>query len=236
MQSEKHTNSKGFTIIELLIVIGIISILAAMLFPVFVRTTEKARAAACLSNLRNLSMGFAQYCEDYDEKFPNLQPWDTWDGDSWASKLIPYVKSPELFACPSDDRAPFSEYANCPYGKYLISYSYNGWLAGNMESFLTGTDMPNDDGIPEGRISEPSRVILIHDTPSPDPYTSMANPPYTEAFIAGLYTQSYRHNGGDNYAFADGHVKWCAVSMDVNGPDVYTDDFNKISFDYNYAP
>ncbi|MCD6351947.1 MAG: prepilin-type N-terminal cleavage/methylation domain-containing protein, partial [Armatimonadetes bacterium] len=66
---------RGFTLIELLVVIGIIAILAAILFPVFARAREKARQASCLSNLKQLALGFLMYIQDYDERLPRYCWW-----------------------------------------------------------------------------------------------------------------------------------------------------------------
>jgi prepilin-type N-terminal cleavage/methylation domain-containing protein/prepilin-type processing-associated H-X9-DG protein len=60
----------AFTLIELLVVIAVIAILAAILFPVFARTREKARQAACLSNQHQIAMAVLMYISDYDERFP----------------------------------------------------------------------------------------------------------------------------------------------------------------------
>src|ERR1700761_1526554 len=61
---------RAFTLIELLVVIAIIAILAAILFPVFAQARAKARAAACLSNMKQISSGVLMYCQDYDDTLP----------------------------------------------------------------------------------------------------------------------------------------------------------------------
>src|SRR2546426_12101544 len=61
---------KGFTLIELLVGIAIIAILAAILFPVFAQAREKARAASCLSNTKQIALAFFMYTQDYDETTP----------------------------------------------------------------------------------------------------------------------------------------------------------------------
>src|SRR5512139_4088984 len=97
---------RGFTLIELLVVIAIIAILAAILFPVFAQAREKARAISCLSNNKQLILGFKMYSQDYDERnvMGHGQPFINKYGQGparawWQIGIFPYVKTVGLFAC-----------------------------------------------------------------------------------------------------------------------------------------
>ena len=109
----------GFTLIELLVVIAIIAILAAILFPVFAKAREKAHATACLSNYKQIALGFVMYASDYDStlvacKMPYPAPDGTGDPNApqvpehsgsagwwWPLALQPYIKNEQIFECPA---------------------------------------------------------------------------------------------------------------------------------------
>jgi prepilin-type N-terminal cleavage/methylation domain-containing protein/prepilin-type processing-associated H-X9-DG protein len=102
-----RTDRKAFTLIELLVVIAIIAILAAILFPVFAQAREKARAATCISNLKQCALGSKMYAQDFDgtclptgAMFPYAGEPDGANG-WWPQLINPYVKNYQMMNCPS---------------------------------------------------------------------------------------------------------------------------------------
>src|SRR5207244_12018844 len=69
----KPLRRAAFTLTELLVVIAVIAILAALLFPVFARARAKARAPVCVSTLRQISMAIEQYVQDWDGGMPEFR-------------------------------------------------------------------------------------------------------------------------------------------------------------------
>lgn len=213
----------GFTLIELLVVIAIIAILAAILFPVFGRARENARRSSCQSNLKQIGLGFMQYTQDYDEKFPMgivgfqaAVPYTIPTNDpacssgtpcnafvtspgtppghyvSWMDNLYPYIKSTQLFVCPS----------GVPYAKDSGSYGYNNALSG-------GTTAPVIP-ISLSAVTRPSEIIMSMDMNSE--YSAItADAPYYRQYSVPSDSNSVmfiRHLEGTNFNFTDGHVKW----------------------------
>jgi len=86
-----RTHRRAFTLVELLVVIGIISILAGIILPVMMAARRKARETTCTSNLRQLAAAWELYCQENDEVGPTYLP-----------MVNQYVKGPDIFRCPAD--------------------------------------------------------------------------------------------------------------------------------------
>jgi len=154
------TTHKAFTLIELLVVIAIIAILAAILFPVFARARENARKTSCLSNMKQLGLSFQQYVQDYDGNFPTTPNQGATYGPGWTKVLFPYVKSAQIFRCPSDSNPNPS----VSYGVNGLSLGFNqGW--GNC----CGVGGVNAEGpINEARLTTSTKTIVLFEAISGD--------------------------------------------------------------------
>lgn len=90
----RQLRRRGFTFIELMLVIGVIAVLAAILFPVFARAREQARTQSCRTNLLNIGLALRIYAQEHD----GLYPPNEYD----MSPLYPkYVARELIFQCPS---------------------------------------------------------------------------------------------------------------------------------------
>jgi prepilin-type N-terminal cleavage/methylation domain-containing protein len=91
----RYRSPRGFTMVELLVVISIIAILAAILFPVFSRAREKTRQMSCRGNLHQIGLALQMYARDYDGRLPAQH-------NDFRGLLTPYVNDLLVFRCPSD--------------------------------------------------------------------------------------------------------------------------------------
>ena len=203
----------GFTLIELLIVIAIIGILTAILFPVFARARESARRASCQSNLKQIGLGIQMYVQDNDDKFPRGGNPDfaATEGAGWAETLAPYLKNTQIYQCPSE---PQSQQLPELYTDYYM----NIWLVcqsrGVSESIV---DLPTSTIISGDGAGNKSNYYCqgVRGNSAACGSGSTITGPTVDPRIPAK-----RHFEGANYLFVDGHVKWLRPAQTVDGDDL----------------
>lgn len=131
---------RGFTLVELMVVIAIIITLAAISIPLMRGYIAKSKQAACMTNLRGLGVALEIYLQEHNRRMPDIaagRPSKTSDIEAIETVLKPYVPGEESFHCPADS-VQFQKTGS----SYLWNSSISGQLANNL-SFL------NIDGRPQ---------------------------------------------------------------------------------------
>jgi prepilin-type N-terminal cleavage/methylation domain-containing protein/prepilin-type processing-associated H-X9-DG protein len=217
---------RGFTLIELLVVIAIIAIIASLLFPALARAKGSSKRSACLSNLRQIGVGFSMYAADDSDRFPDrrdlklelgFMPWTTWPPSDprsgWAAaSLKKYVPDMNVWACPalvaSDLKnaeqcwQPVSGETNAPLARYWL------WRFDHIDP-----DVPLDNfwGKTEEQAVADLRTANNPQagTPNGACEVELAVDPYFPKTIPSIPDQ-YRgravHPNGRNRLFLDAHV------------------------------
>ncbi len=213
----------GFTLVELLVVVAIIIILAAILFPVFAKARDKAQATRCLNNLKQMSVAVQMYEDDYAGAVlpygmlpggaygTNEGSWAL--GSFWQDLIDPYLKQikrgrmggqsrgqGEIFSCPSAPTETAESGVSWQTGK---QYGYNFYLTKSTSA---------------SQVRYPSLTLRITETASYD--ADIHNPavratykggsflaPRPSTATSGLMLQSPGwHNGYSHVLWFDGHV------------------------------
>ncbi|HEY3281159.1 MAG TPA: prepilin-type N-terminal cleavage/methylation domain-containing protein [Armatimonadota bacterium] len=204
---------RGFTLAELLTVMAIVAMVAALTFPVFVRARESGRQTVCLSNLRQLSSALDLYRRQWDDMLPPVQsPTDT----TWKDALLPLVSSVDVYRCPSNLGEEFSPTQYDPAApserRFPASYSLNVepmLLASGSLKVEPDLLLLSSGWMPE--VKRPDSVILLGETRVRTPYVI---PDDLSASLAerllNLRARPFgviqTHTGRSNWLFADGHV------------------------------
>lgn len=142
----------GFTLVELLVVIGIIGILAALLLPVLAAAKRKANETVCLNNIRQLALTGFMYANDHGS--PILYNNPRYPDGTWMGSLVDSIKNRKLFFCPTaplqypapdngnregTGDAAWVRWTSDAKQMFAGSYGYNGWLYSDLVKYYPQT-------------------------------------------------------------------------------------------------
>ena len=189
-----------FSLIELLVVVGVIALLCSLLLPALGKAKDTARAISCASNLKQLAQCEFLYVEDNGGWFPIAGGGMT----DWSWKLIPYF-SPDhpavwgktasgtllLIHCPADMNPPL-------WDAFPVSYAQNTWVYNYPLSS------------PKFALRTSSTILHLDSNAYGAAYWNMA------ATLAGC-----RHHGRWNSSFLDGHVEMIGLDTVANVNSYY---------------
>lgn len=204
---------RGYTLTEMICVIAIIAIVAALVFPVFISSRKQARVSSCMSNLSQLSTALHAYAGDNDDWAP---PWSTsnssvsiegglyYQGDpkKWKAALMSYKSVGDQYWCPLDPHRGkeflgFQEPANSKRWQET-SYMMNPTFGPSAFGSTDGVFRLNLTTLPSKWRLSPSETVYISDAIWGDP-----NAP------SGVNRLIGNHDKGRtiNAMYLDGHVK-----------------------------
>lgn len=184
---------RGMTLVEILVVVVIISLLAALLFPVLTKMQRTSRAAACQTNLRHIGAGLGAYAAD-------------------NGRTVPDVFS-SVYRCP-ENRVQ-ARGVGAGSGERQTSYAINGYSAEPNSTENRYADQPI------GKITAPSQLYAVtegtyHRT-EPNKESGANTIPDNIYPGQGIDNARYPHDGAMNVLFADGHVERLTGPLDGRG-------------------
>lgn len=191
---------RAFSLLELLVVVAILAILTAILFPAFSRAREQARRSSCASNLRQIFLAHYQYKEDYDGVFaPSAYRNARNQRVLWTQLFQPYAKSEQIFRCPGDANS------------LRLSYGLNTIAFADVENIAP--QQPGGVRLGALRFDATGELILGCESGAGDDFTTPVPdswkivPPSASLGFEGDARPFGRHFERANVLFFDGHVK-----------------------------
>jgi general secretion pathway protein G len=212
----------GFTLVELLVVVVIIAILAAFLFPLADRAMDKARMSKCVSQLRTIGQGLNLYAAERDMRFPGI---GQGSGSRWLHQIGPYVgfkADQTYFGVPCYSQAYKAPLFSCPMVARWILPSgsdpskFTGYYGLNRNFYDNSADPTQPScmyGYSRLIVRSPAKTVMVAESCTGGPGAAASSYPdqRQDTGISANHrsdrTPSKGPDGPSNYLFVDGHVE-----------------------------
>ncbi|MBI2948284.1 MAG: type II secretion system protein [Verrucomicrobia bacterium] len=184
-------DTRAFTLLELLVVMGIVAVLAALLSPLLSRAKKMSETAKCTEQLRQMGLAMTAYAEDHAEFLPaahTVVQWTSTNPVAWTRALLPYFQTKKLLTCPEFQR--------------LHNRSSFNYFMGSRAAFVEAGGQAASVQLSKIRLA--SQYILSGDTNFPFPQEDADPDNYTQDTL--FSAESTGHCRKLNVLFADGHV------------------------------
>ena len=213
----------AFTLVELLVVIGIIAVLLALLMPALGAARNQANTIKCASNLHAIGRAMQQYANDFKGKIPRGYHYDNWYRSGhilWAEALSRYVNHPVEVADVSPARDPVMarlfrqidvyQCPSFPNDEQPLDYVSNSWTGGGDtdDAAIVVTKVPRSSEIiflTEASATRPTELFIYHDVWDPSHLPTTGPTGYYVQPEARVLNDG-RHRGRINLLFLDGHA------------------------------
>lgn len=223
---------QAFTLLELLVVIAIISILSAILLPVFGKARSSARRTACLSNVKQIGTAIGMYTSDYDGAFPNTGDPYLWVGKRFRWPIMPYLGiakvsasessgdrfksangASNLLVCPDDVAANGFDYTSYAYSAAFYEADESLAAMSSIQNLIQAFSNPGTLTLPVTRtdadVVYPSQKVMISEWTNNHDFSGSKPIGMWGTIVAPFDTPGPDcYSGGRVVLFADQHAKF----------------------------
>jgi len=207
-----YERRRGFTLVELLVVIAVIAVLAGMLFPVFLGAKKAAQRAQCQSNLAQIAKAFESYTGDYGGCYPNLDNQYLWAGFYWREPIRRYVAAPSsadqkmVLSCPADPTPP-GIYSGTSYAYSMCFYMTPDQINAIRDcNHVRSKYAATNPKLPCSTMRTSDVRFATKKALAAEYWTLHSDKPKVGWYDDPAETGNDPWSGARNYLFADGHV------------------------------
>ncbi len=212
IQSHETRRQSAFTLIEMMVVVAIILILAAMLLPALSRAKDQANRVTCINNIRQLNVSAQMYADENEDQYPprRMTP------NHWVYRLKEYYVADKIIECPKGRSTEVTPHS-------FLMNGFNDYF----QSTLTQTEFDTvymqwlwPYGMRVSAIPEPSETVLFGEKLASSQHVHMDFSQGTgndlDEVDHARHSLGGKKGGGSDHAFVDGSVRTLRYGSALN--------------------